>query len=212
MAENFVIPKAFTREWYEYVWDYYKFHIIAVAAAIILIASVIITVVTTVRYDTKINIVISGTIEAEKTDMLAIKCAEISKDLNENGRVDIGVNQLNFTEENMESGEIHSALVNKLLALFSSNEELIYITDSYTIERIKQMKNTDSVFYPSNEWADETYDKKGDFGVSLKESAILKELNIDGSDLYVMIAKSDTEPGFKPEEENAIKIAKFLLK
>ncbi len=212
MAEIIVRPKKFTHEWFLYIWDYYKYHIIAVVTAVVLIASAIVQSITSVKYDTNINIVISGVLDSEKTEMLAVECAKNSDDLNGNNRVDISTTQLNFTQSNMENGEMHSAMINKLVALFSSYDEVVYIVDSYTLDRIKQMQGTETLFYPSNEWSDENTVKKGDFAVSLANSTVLKQLEIDSTDLYVMLARHGSDDELKPEEENGIKIAEFLLK
>ena len=212
MAETFKKPKAFTKEWYEYIWDYYKAYFIVGIVAAILIVYTVVEICTTVRYDTNINFVATVTLDSEMSEKLSQSCAEISGDLNENGKVDIAVNQLNFTEENRKNTEMHSALQNKLMAIFASNDELVFIMDSTMLEQIQNMNHIKEMFYLADDWAKGEYLKKDDIAVSLNESVAMKSAGIESSDMYVLVAKMDYEPGLKKAEENAIKIANFLIK
>ena len=54
--------------------------------------------------------------------------------------------------------------------------------------------------------------KKGDLAVSLRDSTVMKECRVNSSNLYIMIARMNYEEEMTPEEENAIKIANFLIK
>ena len=212
MAENFKKPKAFTKEWYGYIWDYYKAYILGGIAAVIFFAVLIMNMMNTIKYDANINYITANILTTEKADQLALLCSANSDDLNENGRVDIALNQLNFTEENTENVEIHQALLNKMYVLFNSTDELLFISDSYMLDRLTNTKYTQDIFYKSSEWLGENENQENEYAVSLRDSTALKEVGIEGSELYILVAKADSDDGFKPEEENAIKIAKFLLK
>ncbi len=213
MAEIIVRPEKFTREWFEYIWDYYKYFIIAGIVVALVIVSAVVSFVTSVKYDANINFVITGFIENEKADIIETECAKNSNDLNGNNRVDIRVDQLNFTENLVtENAEMYTSLINKLIMLFSSPDEFIYVADTYTLDCIANIKNVDSVFMPSSEWADDDSLKQGKYAVSLKDSTLLKQLNIDSSDLYIMIADKSGNDEIKTAKENAVMIAKYLLK
>ncbi len=212
MAEQFMLPKAFTKEWYKYIWDYYKWYIIVGIFAIILAAITIVQSCTAIKYDTMINFVASVTISQEEADNLAQKCAENSDDLNNNKKVNIGFNQLNFAEENRKNIEMHSALLEKLQILYSSQDELIFIVDGYMLDYMLSLPDTADVFYKATEWYDGVADKKGDLAVSLRDSTVMKECRVNSSNLYIMIARMNYEEEMTPEEENAIKIANFLIK
>ena len=212
MAEIIVRPKAFTREWFSYVWDYYKYHILISVALIVILVISTVQIITSVKYDTNINFIAESVIATEKAEEIAALCAKNSDDLNNNGRVDISFTQLNFTPQNRQNGEMLAALYSKRDAVFSSNDELVFIVDEIMRDETLEMKSTKNMFYEVSEWTKEDSLKKGSYAVSLAESNVLKNLNIDSSNLYVMIAKYDHEDGFKPQEKNAIKIANFLLK
>ncbi len=212
MAEIIIKPKAFTKEWFGYVWDYYKSHILIGIAVVIFTVSLIVQSLTEIKYDTSINFVATTTLLSETAQKITIACAENSDDLNKNGRVDVGLNQLDFTEANRQNTEMHTALLNKLAALFVAHDEPLFIVDSYMLNEITKMEYSADIFHKADEWADLDSHIEGNYAVSLAESEILRSINLDSSDLFVLVGRCDEEEGFNPKEENAVKIAKFLLK
>ncbi len=212
MAEKITKPNKFTKEWYGYIWDYYKVHILGGIAAVIFLIVLINSMLNTVKYDTNINYITTDVLTTEKADELALMCSANSDDLNGNGRVDVAINQLNFTAENKENGEMYQALLNNMYALLNSTDELLFVADKEMLSQLTGTKYSADIFYKTTEWLDNAQSEENEYAAPLKKSAVLNELGIDADDLYVLVAKTDSDDGFKPEEENAIKIAKFLLK
>jgi len=212
MAEKIIKPKKFTKEWYGYIWDYYKAHILIGIGALIFISILAFNMLTSVKFDTNINFVATTVLSAEKSEQLSKACSLNSDDLNENGRVDIAINQLNFTKENKENSEMNQALLEKLMVLLNSTDELLFVVDEQMLPQVALTQYSADIFYKVSEWNGEQIKTDNEYAMSLCDSTILKELGIDGTDLYVLVAKTDADAGFKPEEENAIKIAKFLSK
>jgi len=212
MSEKIIKPKKFTNEWYGYIWDYYKAHILIGIGALIFISILAFNMLTSVKFDTNINFVATTVLSAEKSEQLSKACSLNSDDLNENGRVDIAINQLNFTKENKENSEMNQALLEKLMVLLNSTDELLFVVDEQMLPQVALTQYSADIFYKVSEWNGEQIKTDNEYAMSLCDSTILKELGIDGTDLYVLVAKTDADAGFKPEEENAIKIAKFLSK
>ena len=52
MPEKNIKPDKFTKEWYGYIWDYYKVHILGTIAAVVFLAVLITNMLNTVKYDT----------------------------------------------------------------------------------------------------------------------------------------------------------------
>ena len=67
---------------------------------------------------------------------------------------------------------MHSALLNKLQILYSSQDELIFIVDDYMLDYMLSLPDTADVFYKATEWYDGVADKKGDLAVSLRDRLI----------------------------------------
>ncbi len=211
MAEVVVKPKAFTKEWFLYVWDYYKWHILIGIAAVALLAMTVVHLCTDIRYDTNINFISSGVITQDEADKIVKLCAENSDDLNNNDRVDISFTQLNFTEENKKNPQMYSALSEKRMALYASEEELLFIVDKKMLPEVAQSKYTQGMFYEADMWAKGDFTKEGMYAVSLKDSSAFKEVGVDSSEMYILVAKN-RDDGLQADEKNAIKIANFLIK
>lgn len=213
MAEKFTLPKAFTKEWFSYVWDYYKYHILICIAVIVLAVYTIVEISTAVKYDANINFVSSSVIEQESTDSIADACEIACSDLDGNNEVNISFSQLNFTEEATKDAALHSALINKLMATFATEDEYIYIVDKNMMDYIINMESTEELFVPINQWAG-TKSADDVFGMPLTNSSVLKSVGVDVSDKYIMIREcyNTEDEGLQLKQENAINIAKFLIK
>ena len=213
MAEQFVIPKAFTKEWFSYVWDYYKYHILGAVAALLLIIYTIFEISTTVRYDTNINYIATNIVSQENEEKICDICEKGSKDINDNGKVDVSFSQINFTQEAKLDGNMYSALMNKMMAMFSTEEELVYIMDKAMMDSVVAMESTEGLFLPASEWSG-AESGETEFGVSLENSEVFKEAGVDTTDMYVLVrATFNTENEELLEcSENAISLAKFLVK
>ncbi len=213
MAEKFVLPKAFTKEWFSYVWDYYKYHILIGIAAVVLAVYTIVEISTAVRYDTNINFISSNVIEQEDADNIAGACEVICSDLDGNNEANISFSQLNFTEEATRDATLHSALINKLMATFATEDEYIYIMDKKMMDDIINMESTEGLFVPINQWAG-TKSADDIFGMPLTNSSVLKSVGVDVSDKYIMIREcyNTEDESLMAAQENAINIAKFLIK
>jgi len=214
MAEKFVIPKAFTKEWFLYVWDYYKYHILVFIAAVFLAVFTIVEINSTVRFDVNINFVAETVIDSELAQRITSACEDVSDDLDKNNEVNISFTQLNFTDDARQDYTMFSALYNKLISVFSADDEFLYITDKSMLTEILSMSQTEGMFIPVSEWSEENMETVEDIAVSLKDSSVLRELDIDTQDMYIFVRMNFEEENEELElkEKNAIKIAKFLLK
>ena len=213
MAENFVLPKAFRKEWFSYVWDYYRYHILIGIAVTALAIFTIVEIATTVKFDANINFVSTSVITRENADKITDACEMAGMDIDENDEVNISFSQLNFTEENLKDPSLYSTMMNKLMAMFATEEEYIYIMDEKMMNDIISMESTEGLFVPVNVWAT-TNDDENAYGVSLKNSSVLKENGIDSSDMFILIREcyNNNDMELKTKQENAIKIAEFLVK
>lgn len=213
MAEKFTLPKAFTKEWFGYVWDYYKYHIIAVIIAVVVIIFTVAEITGKIRYDANINYVSTDVIEIETSEKIANDCAEVALDTNGNDRVDISFTQLNFTEENTKDANLYIALNNRLMSTFMVEDEFIYIMDEKMMNEVLSLEATEGVFLFASDWADDITDGEV-YGASLKDSTFLKKYGINTEELYILVRmnyKSD-DKSLVVRHENAKKIANFILK
>lgn len=221
MAEMFEKPKKFSGEWFRYVWDYYKVHILVAVAVIALIAVTVVEVLNTVHYDVNINYIASNVLSFDVSDKLANKAAEQIEDGNGDGEKHVSVTQLNFTDEAMQNANQIMALENKLMTVFASEDEMMFLFDEAMLKDVLDMSATEGVFVPVSQWADGDLSEEllyeyggGVYAVNLKNSAILKEMGIDASDMFVAVRMN-----YKPEDEklqksfkNCVALANSLIK
>ena len=221
MAEMFEKPKKFSGEWFRYVWDYYKVHILVTVAVIALIAVTVVEVLNTVHYDVNINYIASNVLSFDVSDNLANKAAEQIEDGNGDGEKHVSVTQLNFTDEAMQNANQIMALENKLMTVFASEDEMMFLFDEAMLKDVLDMSATEGVFVPVSQWADGDLSEEllyeyggGVYAVNLKNSAILKEMGIDASDMFVAVRMN-----YKPEDEklqksfeNCVTLANSLIK
>lgn len=221
MAEMFEKPKKFSGEWFRYVWDYYKVHILVAVAVIALIAVTVVEVLNTVHYDVNINYIASNVLSFDVSDKLANKAAEQIEDGNGDGEKHVSVTQLNFTDEAMQNANQIMALENKLMTVFASEDEMMFLFDEAMLKDVLDMSATEGVFVPVSQWADGDLSEEllyeygdGIYAVNLKNSAILKEMGIDASDMFVAVRMN-----YKPEDEklqksfeNCVALANSLIK
>ena len=221
MAEMFEKPKKFSGEWFRYVWDYYKVHILVAVAVIALIAVTVVEVLNTVHYDVNINYIASDVLSFDVSDKLANKAAEQIEDGNGDGEKHVSVTQLNFTDEAMQNANQIMALENKLMTVFASEDEMMFLFDEAMLKDVLDMSATEGVFVPVSKWADGDLSEEllyeygdGIYAVNLKNSAILKEMGIDASGMFVAVRMN-----YKPEDEklqksfeNCVALANSLIK
>ena len=221
MAEMFEKQKKFSGEWFRYVWDYYKVHILVAVAVIALIAVTVVEVLNTVHYDVNINYIASNVLSFDVSDNLANKAAEQIEDGNGDGEKHVSVTQLNFTDEAMQNANQIMALENKLMTVFASEDEMMFLFDEAMLKDVLDMSATEGVFVPVSQWADGDLSEEllyeygdGIYAVNLKNSAILKEMGIDASDMFVAVRMN-----YKPEDEklqksfeNCVALANSLIK
>jgi len=214
VAEKIVLPKAFTKAWFSYIWDYYKYHILGVLAAVVVGIYTVVQIVTAVKYDLNINFIAKDIMTVEAGEKVVAACKNVCDDLDSNGEVNISFTQHNFTDEAMQDQELHTTLMNKMMSYFAADDELLYIVDDYMLTRILSLSQTEGIFIPVSEWANTGVEEKNMYAASLKNSTVLENAMVDTSDMYLLVRMNYNENSEKLElkEENAIKIANFLIK
>ncbi len=221
MAEIFDKPKKFTGAWFRYICDYYKVHFLVAAAVIILIIITVVEFMNTIRYDVNINYIASNVLPFDVSDNLAERSAEHIEDSNGDGEKHVSVTQLNFTDEAMQNANQIMALENKLMTVFASEDEMMFLFDETMLKKVLDMSAAEGIFIPVSQWTDEDLSDDrlyeyggGVYAVNLKNSAILKEMGIDASEMYVAVRMN-----YKPEDEalqkgfeNCVALANRLIK
>ena len=219
MAEKFEKPQKFTKAWWGYIGDYYKWPIILTLCAILGVCYYVYEKSTEIHPD--IRFAMSGNIVLDPVaeDRFQEKLDGMVKDLNEDGKTKIARPMYYIFLESTHTGaEYQSAMSQRLSLELSSQETFLFVFDKSLGDHYINLP--DSAFLKTEKWAgdlpegqllSDAYGRS--YGVSLKDSRILKECGIDGKDLYLMVRIcAKNEPELKNKYEESLRIAKEIIK
>ncbi len=220
MAETIVKPKKFTVEWFRYIWDYYKVHILMFLAVVVLTAIAIVDIVNTVRYDLNINYVATNIFPFQREQQLAEMASARIEDINDDEERNVSFSQLNFTDEVLQDGNQIMTLENKRMILFASEDEMLYIFDEFMLKNSLDMPAAEGIFVPVQQWVSPEnanasfYEyKEGMYAASLADSKLLAQLGVESSDMYVVVRMNYFPENIelKKRYENCVAFANMLL-
>ena len=87
MAEKYgTIPKKITKEWWEYFWTYYKWHIIIPFAIILMIVSTIYSQINAEKFDVILTYAGKMNYSQEMTEKLEKELSPLCSDVDGNGK------------------------------------------------------------------------------------------------------------------------------
>lgn len=219
MAEKFDMPKPFTKPWWKYVWDYYKVHIFVVLFIIGGISYFVYEKVNQSGAD--INFAMAGNIviQPENEDKFQAVLNDMVEDINKDGKKKVFRPMFYIYAGSTQTGtDYYAAMSQKLSIEFTSQKTFLFVLDKTMADGYVELP--DSAFLKTYEWAGDIpkerlhTDSYGrNFGVNLKDSKILKECGIDGSDMYLFIRIcTDTSDEARARYDESLRIAGELIK
>lgn len=209
-------PKLFTGKWFEYMWNYYKWFIIAVCSIIILITFTVYQIKNTPHYD--VTLTVAGDYLYGDDDVEKIKniINGICEDINDDGEITSNVYQLIFVGDD----SVDTAYDTRFTLQLQEEDMLLYLMDKERFDRIIEQSFGDEVFTPLEEWYDGVtedkniyYSDKRAYGVKILESDTFKENGLTDGDLYIAVRKNYRSPE-KTQKlyDNCKKIANMMSK
>ena len=213
-------PKKFTKEWWPYFWDYYKWHTIAIIFVVVSVVWTAVDIITQEKYDGSLVTVGEVVLTDELSDELKKNVSVAVDDIDGNGTKSVLVEQLAFSDNDVDV-QYSSAMKMKYELKLQTDESFAFIMDKTQLERSLSSSDTQGCFATVTEWLTEDinkedmfeYDKKP-YAVSLKNSKLFKDMGLNGENVYAVLRynyKSDKEE-LNSQFENAKKILNALLK
>lgn len=219
MAEKYgTIPKKFTKEWFDYVWTYYKWHIIGTLLVILCTSYTLYECTHKTQYDTDVIYAGYKMFTDARAKEISSNLSAYADDINGDGQVLVSFRQINFSgDAGMEEMDYNMQM--KLDLQLQTNAAYAYIFDDRETELMLSREEEDLIYLPVSEWAenmpsdDMLYTKNGvAYGVSLKDNEKIKALGINSDNLYMIVKQNYSD---KEEEilkfENAKKLAAALI-
>lgn len=204
MAEKYgEVPPKFTKKWWEYFWDYYKWHTIITAFAVICVAVTAVQCATRERFD--LNMMYAGNMYYGEDNTAAItsQLEELIDDIDENGEKNIYFSHLVFSNQPGQE-EYDYAMKTKLDLSFQEDCTFLYLLDKDIMENMIKNGYAGDVYVPVSEWAlgfnGETVaaDDGVAYAVPLKDSKFFNENSYSCENLYLLVRGN-----FKEDEKNA---------
>ena len=217
MAEKYgTIPPRFTGAWFEYVWTYYKWHILIPVFAIIFAAVTIAQCATRPKYD--LTITYAGHMIYSDNEIAALNELLLPEveDIDGNGEPALFIQQLSFSDQ-MGNEEFDYAMQTKLDVQLGEEDSYLFLYDETELEMMINREASDEIYVSVSEWgenipADKIYEKDGyQYAVNLNDSKILKDNGIYCEDLYAVIRHnySENEKSVNAAA-NAVRLANIL--
>lgn len=200
MAEKYgEIPKKFTKDWWEYIWDYYKVHILVIVAIMLLIIFGYNQQRNMEKYDFNVNFIDNSYMLETEFDLLKNTINELIDDTDQNGVKSTLIQEFPISDAT-EDAQFTQAILSKLQLQFVTQDTMLYIFDKDTSKYIFNSQDYQEAFMPVDEWlkTDVTNDLLYTYNgvsraVSLKNSSLLKNSSILDKDLYIAVRSFTTD-------------------
>jgi len=200
-------PKRFTKQWWEYFWDYYKIHTIAVIFVIILTISTIVECANRVHYEMQMDFISEHGLTEEAQNNIIELMQNNTADITGNDKKEAFLFFLNMAD--LSDPQMAQAMQTKLMIEAGCSESYVFIVSKQYADYFEGSGE----FLKTSEWTDKE-SINGEV-ISLKDCEKLKNLGVDTEDLYIGIRniredeKKDENAGKK--QKNEIEFAKYLL-
>ena len=200
-------PPRFTKEWWGYFWDYYKWHTIGGIIAIIVAISSISECAHQINYDLQVDYITENGISLEQEDSIRELIEKNIDDVTENGKKEAMLTYIDLGHE--DDAQLHEAMQTKFMIEAGYSEGYVFIVTKKYADYFKDS----GIFMDAAKWTDkESYDG---YFVSLKDSKLLQSTGLDTEDLYaaVLITRSSNAKDklHDKKQENGIKFASRLI-
>ncbi len=213
------VPPRFTKKWWGHIWEYYKWHFIITAVAILIAVVTIVQCAHRTEYDVVMIYAGHKDLSNMTQNQLYELATEHIDDVDGNGKVVVDIKPLVFTD--IDGNEDYDfAIQTKLDLTFVDDYTYIYLMDETQARVYCGRKDTTDAFEEVSAYYDDTgkevlytTDENRSFAVSLKDSALLKEKGINADGLYMMVRRDNkaSEKNTK-SHDSAIKFAKELVR
>ncbi len=214
-------PKRFTKEWWPYFWLYYKWHVLGIILISSIVGLTIKDCVTKEKYDLEIVYLGRMRYSSEALDKVRNALLDEISDADKNGEKNIVLLQLNVGDDKSAYDMAYAYRSKRDLEMSTNKYAYMYIYDKAEAENILEQNGIDSLYKPLGEWflGDASVENVLNgtdgkpYAICLSDSEILKEVGMEGEELYVMIKNDEySKKTNDTAEKNAIAAANKLVK
>lgn len=205
------IPDKFTAAWFEYVWEYYKIHIIVTLLVIAAVVYTWIAIATRTYYDLYVCFAGDHAISSESKEKFTETLKENATDINGDGEINVYICDYTFPEDFDDTDYIH-AMNQKFHLELQAGDSFVFIVPETTASQLVVNPSLVGLFESPADWCGKESNNK--FFIKIENSSALKDAGILYDDLYMGVRNftyAEGDEDDKAQRENAIKAANFIL-
>ena len=202
-------PKKYTKEWWSYIWLYYKWHIIGTIFAIFMVVTTLHQCATRPRYDLQITAVTENELYISQLGAMENFAKETISDATGNGENEVYIMPIHMSEES-DAATIQAGYARFTVEMTMPESYVFIISPRYA-----QAVVDSQILESTDAWASGV--ESDGYLVSLKDNEMLKAFGIDPSsnEYYLGVVKlfeknieNELE---KARYENGVRFARGLL-
>lgn len=214
------VPKRFSKEWWEYFWTYYKWHVVITALILSMAAVAVVQLTTKIRYDVTVTYIGTAEFEEENSTQFGNDFAEIIDDVNGNGRKDVLFQILAIAKPGMpmENPQYTMGIETKKIIEIQMGETMLFLLDEEQALQIYEHDIADGLFVEADAWlspeniaAERAPGEAGECFVRVAELAFFEKRGFKTNSMYAGIRKLRDQDEL-PAQAAAFDIANHLLR
>ena len=214
MEKYGTIPPRFTKAWWGYIWEYYKWYFISGGVALILIIITCVQCARNVDYDMTITYIGEAFFPDEQVAAFEQDVAGRIDDATGNGQMDVFFQVL--TQQDMEQAtdaQFAYAMQVKATMEYQAGESFLFLYSKDQMDYVNNSDSSEGLFMPVSGW--NPGDPNQGCFVNLQGNRFFAELGFNTDDLYMAVrnirASEEDDEKTVRRYENAVKLAKFVL-
>ncbi len=205
-------PKKFTKAWFEYIWEYYKLHMIITVLVVAAIGYTWWEFASRPYWDLSVTIAGREMVSEGAKEILKQRLKDHVQDVNGDGEIMIKIADYTISDD-YDDFEYASALESKFYLELISGESYLYIMQEDRANKLLADPSVEGVFSMAEEFSQKDRDNRN--FVSAENSTFLKGVGILYDDLYVGVKNITPKQADDKEEtlkmQNAMAAARIIL-
>lgn len=219
LAEKYgVVPPKFTKAWWSYFWDYYKWYVIGGGFALLCVIITAVQCSTREKYDLTVTYAGQLVFDSETSAAFENAVSPFAADVDGNGEQSVFFQTLSISGAEGQE-EFDYALQMKLDLELQNEHSFIFLFDKNQLDLMLARDYVDELYVPVSEWAPD-----GDFptvsaadgtayAADVSGSAMLKELGIQCDGMYAVLRTNTWDDDLNRQAyESSVKILNEIVK
>lgn len=211
------IPKRFTKEWWSYFWEYYKWHVIITVFAIAMISITAVQLISKTDYDEIVTYIGKADYSDTSVDELSAELSGAIPDVNGNGSSDVlfQVIQSSESASGAENPQYVAAFETKKNVELQMGDGIVFLMDKTQADKLVEFE-MESIFIPVEEWYSEYTQgcSYNEYFIKLESNVFFEKYGFETEDVYIgvrALRNDEKNESDKKRLDGGINIAEYLL-